>query len=445
MSQTVDSRVVIELSINIDAPCQDVFDLMADLCKASEVADAPKPKMITEQPISVGTRWISNGVGGPMYSTVTIYDRPHRFVRQITGSQTGTVEDIFEPTGSGTKLIRKCDVECGAGRWTYKTDQEHYLEKLKTYLERRVQWEREAHDETIIAATRVRVMQRQVTNSITSHNISPVAEKHSTGVSNRAGNQFGCKGYQRARVINGGPRFLFGSVDTYITCLYGQPTLAFKKGISYFCSEAPRILLGKFSRRTQLIFPRRGYEDLYWEDAVSLFKKPGIEEGGGHEWSKGKCFLIVTNVPPSAFKDNCFPLVSIDITDMTPTEAQLLIISLGHLCSKNRLIPSGKAEGFGRPLFEQNLALLRYTVPQLRANNALDILSLPAMVIPTMTIDFKYFRQEVRDSFNSFCEETLSSREGALPFSEILEMRQELKEEEVTLLAEEKAIRGIWS
>src|SRR5712691_1421690 len=86
----------------------------------------------------------------------------------------------------------------------------------------------------------------------------------------------------------------------------------------------------------------------------------------------------------------CFPLVSIDITEILPSEVGWMVVSIGRLCSRSRLAPLGMAGNFGRHLFAQTLALLPGADVSPRIESALDILSLPLLITPSMSIDFKY-------------------------------------------------------
>lgn len=233
------------------------------------------------------------------------------------------------------------------------------------------------------------------------------------------GCKFGSKGYPYAQVVNIGHK----PFDIYITYLYGQ---------SIWSRRARKIT--NWLERTQLILPVEGYEFQYWEDAVRLFRKLESPKIPGHEWDKDRFFIIVTNVPPRIFGECDLPLLSIDITNLTLNEVRMVIFSLNRLAT----------EGFGRSLFRQDLSLLQgaNTIP--RQENALDILALPVLVIPSLTIDFKYFKQIIRDRFDSVCEETLLSREGTASYSEILEIRKRLKEMDLSFSSDEEMIRMFW-
>jgi len=105
------------------------------------------------------------------------------------------------------------------------------------------------------------------------------------------------------------------------------------------------------------------------------------------------------------------------------------------------------AGNFGRHLFAQTLALLPGADVSPRIESALDILSLPLLITPSMSIDFKYFKDEVRARFESVCEETLSSRPGALPFRTVLADRLKQRREprgQLATLPGEESIREFW-
>jgi hypothetical protein len=152
-------------------------------------------------------------------------------------------------------------------------------------------------------------------------------------------------------------------------------------------------------------------------------------------------------VHPLEFNKRCFPVVSLDVTEILPTEVRWIVISLGRMCSKSRLISFGMPGGFGRNLFEEKLAHLPAAGKYPREESALDILSLPVLITPSMTIDFKYFDPEIRTRFESICEETLSSQPGALPYETVLRDRrdQQMKApRQVATLSEEDIVREFW-
>jgi hypothetical protein len=457
-------EIIFEFSISIDAPREDVFDLLADLSLASRVAGAPVPKMLTEPPITVGTRWLVSSLGGQRntYSEIVRYDRPNILVRQLNGyAMDGIIEDVFEPTDDGTKVTRKVNVKSSEWRAaSLKSQHIDYFESMRVYLERKaqrerddVQSERDAQDPAIIAAERARIrgqtvpkaeLTRKLFSNMKHSSLSPPGEMRRT--------RFARKGYEHARVVNSGPgssgilSFLFGPIDLYITCLSGRQASFNKKGVEEFCHQAIRDLTGRF-KRTQIILPVRGHEEIYWEDAVSLLEKPELDNGCRHVWSKEKCFLIITHAHPAEFNDRCFPLVSIDITDILPSEVRWVVISLGRLCARSRFIPFGMAGGYGKNLFEQELSHLPGAGQYPREESALDILSLPVLITPSMSIDFKYFREEIRTRFESICEETLTSQPGALPFKTILKDRLEQRRQSlsrVATLPEERSVREFW-
>ena len=139
--------------------------------------------------------------------------------------------------------------------------------------------------------------------------------------------------------------------------------------------------------------------------------------------------------------------VSLDITDILATEVRWIVVSIGRLTSKTWFAPLAMAGGFSKPLFEQQLAKLSEVGHEGRSESALDILSLPVLITPSLTIDFKYFDPEVRRRFESICEETLTSRPGALPFKVVLSDRYKQRAmpmPQVARLPGEDSIREIW-
>jgi hypothetical protein len=144
-----DTNTKCELSIHIDASCECVFNLFADLGKAAEITDAPKIKLATKQPVTSGAKWVTRyGLFGlkKMHYMFTVYDSPYRLVKQLSGTIDGTTEDIFEPEEDGTKVTRKFDMKrfgktlpthTNWAEWmgVWEKEQRKYLDKLKAHLE----------------------------------------------------------------------------------------------------------------------------------------------------------------------------------------------------------------------------------------------------------------------------------------------------------------------
>src|ERR1019366_157600 len=314
--------------------------------------------------------------------------------------------------------------------------------------------DRDAHDPVIIAAERDRIRGTAVPVEELSDQLVASMRSRSLSADDRT-QTFCTTQYPHAQVLSGGPgsslvlRLLSGSIDTYITLLFGHPDVFHRSGVRHFFDQTRLHLIGRF-KRAQLLLPRDGHEELFWEDAVSLLEKPELDRSRRHVWAKDKCYVILTNVHPVQFNYGCFPLISIDITAILPSEVLDLVISIGRLCGRSRTFSFGMGQGFGRDLFAQDLSRLpgADVSPKIRMNSGLDILSLPVVVIPSISIDFKYFKDEIRPRFESLCEETLSSLPGALPLRAVLEQRQHLRRDSrvgVAMLPEEQSIREFWT
>jgi hypothetical protein len=437
MEDAPDSGFVFEFSIDIDAPTGDAYDLIADLCRASQIAGAPTPKLLTAPPLSVGTRWLTKqGLGlWRTYSEVVEFDRPRSLVRRVSGNRiSGSIEDVFQARGSGTRVTHKVSVRGPSADAFLHSRHLDFFQRIKLHLEDVVrgaaeseQIERDAKDQARIAAEIARIRGSVVPRlQIEAELLSGLAHP-SEPERLKQRERFGQRGYPHGALFgDAGPvlSLLRGPTNLYVTCLWAGPGARYRRAISTFCRHAPHALTGGL-RPTRLLVPKEGHEEVFWEDAVSLLEKPELDTRCRHLWRKDRCFIILTSVHPARFVEGCFPLVSIDVTDVLPEEMRWLIVSIARLGSSWRFLPIAFGIGYGRALFEQKLPINLQGRPRSTAEGALDILSLPVLLAPSMTIDFKYFSQEITRRFEAICDETLESRPGALPFAAILRDRRE--------------------
>jgi uncharacterized protein YndB with AHSA1/START domain len=106
----------------IDAPVEDVFDLVAD--ERNEPTYNPRivsAEMVSEGPVGVGSRFVARprGMGrtGEMTLEILDYDRPHRLHNRVRSSYMQVDGSLtFEEVDGGTRLSWDWDMAL-VGRW----------------------------------------------------------------------------------------------------------------------------------------------------------------------------------------------------------------------------------------------------------------------------------------------------------------------------------------
>lgn len=448
------NRVTFTFSVSIEASREEVFRLLSDLVASSAVVGAPNVAPSDQARLGLGARWIARQNGVVTEVTCTIYEPLRRLRREFRGGHTGVIEDRLRADGEGTMVTRQVDLENpAASEAALKSEHLIYFERLTKHLETQAsarhagQLESEAHDQTVIAKDRARIIGQVVPQADVARLLGLTFGSQRPRTS-----RFGRPGYPHCEVL--APRTpiatalrpFVGPIDLYVTCLFGVRALSQKKAFERFMFQAEQDLVGQL-RRIEVILPTEGHEADFWRDAVTLLEYPENDTECRHVWTRDRCFLLLTRVHPAAFAAACHPLVSLDISNILPTEVRWIVISIGRLGSACRFIPFGMPSGFGKSLFEQRLVKLATAGDEGRSESALDILSLPVLITPSLTIDFKYFDAEVRRRFESICEETLESRPGALPYSTVLRDRQAqraTKRRTTASLPGEESIRAIW-
>jgi len=99
---------IVTVYFPVDPPT--IFDLLCDPDAWDRIMGKDSPSIRSTQSIGIGTQLIDRF--GPfgiykMTRTLTEYDRPRRFVRNLRGSIISDVEYNFEPTGEGTTVTVK--------------------------------------------------------------------------------------------------------------------------------------------------------------------------------------------------------------------------------------------------------------------------------------------------------------------------------------------------
>lgn len=96
--------------VTIDAPVEEVFDLVAD--ERNEPAYNPRitrAEKMGDGPVGPGSRFLAlprgTGAGGTMTVDVLEYDRPHRLHNRVSSSYLRADGEVtFEAAGTGTRL-----------------------------------------------------------------------------------------------------------------------------------------------------------------------------------------------------------------------------------------------------------------------------------------------------------------------------------------------------
>jgi hypothetical protein len=120
------------------------------------------------------------------------------------------------------------------------------------------------------------------------------------------------------------------------------------------------------------------------------------------------------------------------------------------LSGKPKFLFARDAHGFGNALFRQDLKILEGAYPGRSRLNALDRLSGQLLMCPSMVMQFINFDKEIIRRFDSIIMETMESKPGAMPFSDVLELRDKCKRTfefgslYIRMLENEDVIKQLW-
>jgi hypothetical protein len=126
-------------------------------------------------------------------------------------------------------------------------------------------------------------------------------------------------------------------------------------------------------------------------------------------------FLVISMHDPRV--DISPPMIAIEVSTARDGEMPSIQYALSRL------------DGFAAPLFEQNLAEVPFAVhvsgAPSRRESALDLLSYVIENCPSVTLRFRGFSEEILARFDSVAEETITSKPGAAPLSDVISTRKE--------------------
>lgn len=102
-----DNHVAISEQLHINCPPTMAFDLMADVRNVTRWNDgASRADLVTEEPIGIGTRFVTVNRGQELESRITRLDRPDRLEFDVTGKLMDVAGAFtFTPSGEGTTLV----------------------------------------------------------------------------------------------------------------------------------------------------------------------------------------------------------------------------------------------------------------------------------------------------------------------------------------------------
>lgn len=235
-------------------------------------------------------------------------------------------------------------------------------------------------------------------------------------------------------------KLFFGLPDLFLSFSLFSPSECFSNGVAWCLSNAK--LITSRSKRIILLLPLLEHKKSYDESLKKMISTIGCDI------DTTRNFIIITNRNPFNIVTPT-PSISIDITDSKPWESFCLFGSLTRLASKERIFSSKYASGFGSPLFKQDLNILEGTSPGRHKESAFDVLSFQVQLCPSMILQFHHFDREIQKRFDSIFMETMESKPGAMPFSDVLKSRKDFEESFNSnptnfKLANESDIRQIW-
>src|SRR5215207_5506471 len=102
---------VIENSVQINRPPEEVFDYLIDLRNELEWnPDVQSMEKITDGPIGIGTKFLAKWKQSQMIEVECIrFERPHRWTYSNGGSLSVVLDITLAPQGTGTFLASRFD------------------------------------------------------------------------------------------------------------------------------------------------------------------------------------------------------------------------------------------------------------------------------------------------------------------------------------------------